>query len=694
MTMFHSPKKSLSRLLKPRSIAFIGGSEAEVALTKTLALGFEGEIFAVNPRREMLGGVKCLASVADLPAAPDAAFIAVKREPTVETVRTLARMGAGGAVIYASGFAEVGEEGKRLQAEMFEAAGVMPLMGPNCYGYVSYLDRAAPWPDEHGGAPRKTGVAIITQSGNIACNFTMTRRALPLAAIYALGNQADVDMAAMVEALAADERITAIGLHVEGLKDIAGFAQAAEIAIAARKPLVALKTGRSEQGAKVAMSHTSSLAGSDTLYDALFERYGIARATSVTAFVETLKFLHHGGPLKGGRLVSLSCSGGEAALVADMAVGRGVSFPAFDADTAAKVKATLSEYVAIDNPLDYHTFIWNQEEKLTATFSAVLSGGFDVGMLILDIPTTPGMSPATWLVTAAAWGKAAKATGARAAMVASLPECVSADVAEWLSARRIAPMAGLDDALTAFEAAARIGEAWARSEGRPQVLSPALVPGPVMAMSEHDAKRLLAGFGLRVPEGVVCPLSEAPAAAAKLGFPVALKTSSAALLHKTEAGGVALNLGSEADVEEAAQRLGRLAPEVLVERMAEGAVAELIVGVTRDPQFGLALVVGAGGVLTELLKDSAPLMLPTTRAEIERALERLKVWTLVTGFRGKSGDRAGVVDAVEAIARFAEAHADTLEELDVNPLMVLPPGRGAVAVDALIRIRQPSGHVS
>ena len=211
----------------------------------------------------------------------------MRREPTIEVVRALRAKGCGGAIIYASGFAETGDT--HLQDELLAAADGMPLMGPNCYGFVNGMARAALWPDEHGVDPRADGVAIITQSGNIACNFTMTRRSLPLAAIFAIGNQADVDMAQMLEALALDERITAIGLHIEGLKDIEAFARAAAIARDNRKPVIALKTGRSEQGAKVTMSHTSSLAGADTLYDALFDRYGIARMTSVTAFVETLE---------------------------------------------------------------------------------------------------------------------------------------------------------------------------------------------------------------------------------------------------------------------------------------------------------------------------------------------------------------------------------------------------------------------
>ncbi|MGQ0485429.1 MAG: acetate--CoA ligase family protein [Hyphomicrobiales bacterium] len=677
--------RSLTPLLHPRSIAFIGGHECDVAISRTRDLGFTGKIWAVHPKRDELGGIKTVHSVADIDGPVDAAFIAVKRQPTIEMVGELRKKACGGAVIYASGFAETGDT--HLQDELLAAAQGMPLMGPNCYGFVNGLARAALWPDEHGIEPCASGVAIVTQSGNIACNFTMTRRALPVACVFAIGNQADVDMAQMLAALAADERITAIGLHIEGLTDVPAFARAAAIARARRKPVLALKTGRSEQGAKVAMSHTAALAGADTLYDALFDRYGIARITSVTGFVETLKFLHHGGPMKDNRLVSMSCSGGEAALVADMAIGKQVQFPPFDVCTGPKVAATLNEYVAIDNPLDYHTFIWNDEAKLTATFSAVLGGGYDVAMLILDIPTTPKMRPDTWLVTAKALINAADATKARAAMVASLPECMPLTLADELARHGIAPLMGLDDALTAFEAAALIGRNWARRDAPPAMIATVKRGQGERILSEFAAKQLLKSHGLAVPEGLLCKAEDAVAAAQRLGLPVTLKVSSAAIAHKTEAGGVALNLKNAEEVKSAAARMAKLAPEVLVERMVKGAVAELIVGLKSDPQFGLALVAGAGGILTELLDDSVSIILPTSRAEIERALKSLKVWKLVEGFRGKSGDPLAVIKAVEAVAAFAEAHRGLVEELDVNPLLVLPDG--AVAVDALIKMRTP-----
>ncbi len=689
-------KFQLSRFLNPRSIAFIGGNECAIAITRTREFGFTGKIWAVHPKRDELGGIKTVKSVDEIDGPIDAAFIAVKREPTIDIVRTLRKKNCGGAVIYAAGFAEAGSA--ELQNELLKTADGMPLMGPNCYGFVNGLSRVALWPDEHGIKLRDTGVAIITQSGNIACNLTFTRRELPLAAIYTIGNQADVDIARMIEALCDDPRITAIGLHIEGLKDVSAFARAALKARANKKPIVALKTGKSEQGSRVTMSHTSSLSGADQLYDALFERYGIARVNTVTALAETLKFLHHGGPLSGSTLVSHSCSGGEAALIADMAVGRKVSFPPFAPDTTSKVTATLNEFVSIDNPLDYHTFIWNDEAKLTGTFTATLSGGFDCGVLILDTPTLPHLDASAWYKTARAFTAAAKVNKARAVVVASLPENMPEIMAAQLAAEGIAPMMGFDDMLTAVEAAAFIGENWRRAtppllshpdESRdpdfPSMRSLQVRIPTFVGMTEYEGKLLLQKYGLTIPTGKICTVNEAAGVAAEIGFPVALKTSSSTIAHKTEAGGVVLNLNSETEVQEAANRMAALGPEVLVEKMVQGAVAELIIGVKRDPQFGLALVVGAGGILTELLKDSATLLLPTSRDEITRALAGLRVWNLVQGYRGKKGDTEAVIKAVESVVAFAAAHESTLEELDINPLFVLP--QGCVAADALIRMR-------
>jgi acetate---CoA ligase (ADP-forming) len=674
---------SISRLLFPKSIAFIGGNECAVAIQRCHEFGFAGKIHAVHPKRDEICGVPTVKSVAEIEGPIDAAFVAVKREPTVDVVRELRAKNCGGAVIYAAGFAETGDG--QLQSDLLVAADGMPLMGPNCYGFVNGLGRVALWPDEHGIKFLDKGIAIITQSGNIACNMTFTRRALPLAAVFAIGNQADVDMARMIDFLSDDDRITAIGLHIEGVTDIEAFAKACVKARTNRKPIVVLKTGKSAQGAKTAQSHTASLAGADRLFDAFFKRYGVARVSSITALVETLKFLHHGGPLTDARLVSLSCSGGEAALAADMALTRNVSFPPFSRHAKPFVAATLNDFVAIENPLDYHTFIWNNEDKLQNTFTAVLGGGFDVGMLILDTPTQAHMNPSAWEKTARAFKTASQHQNARAAVVATLPECMPEHMADDLAKAGVAPMHGLDDALTAFEAAAFIGQNWAGKAKLPALANLITRKGKPVLLSEYDAKQLLKSFGLPVPKSSICKVAAAVKTASKIGYPVTLKISSSKLAHKTEAGGVILNLTSAKEVKAAATKLSKLGPELLVEQMVTGSVCELIIGITRDPQFGLALVIGAGGVLTELLQDTAALLLPATKAEITKACESLKIWKLVKGYRGKKGDAKAMLEAITAIAKFAAAHTDSLEELDVNPLLVLP--NGVVAVDALVRMR-------
>ncbi len=688
----------LQRLLNPRSIVFVGGAECAVAIERTRALGFEGRIWAVNPRRKQLGGVDTVAAVGDIDGSPDAAFIALPRATTAGVVSDLRALDCGGAVIYAAGFAESGDHS--LQQALLAAAAGMPLLGPNCYGFISAASRVALWPDEHGLSPLDRGVAIVTQSGNIGCNLTMLQRGLPLAALLTLGNQADVDVAEALASLAMDPRITAIGLHIEGLRDVAAFAAAAAVARAQRKPIVALKTGRSPQGARITLSHTASLAGADRLCDALFERQGIARVPTLTSLVESLKLLHFGGPLHGRQLLSLSCSGGEAALVADLAPEHGLSFPPFPETVARRLAATLDDLVTIDNPLDYHTFIWGRREQLENTFAVALEGRFDAAMLILDTPTHPAMKPDAWQLTARAFIEAQRRTRARAVVVASLPEGMPPALADELGRAGIAPLIGIDDALHALDAAAFIGAQgglptaqvlWSPHVGQDvaatglQGGAAAALHGVVETLSELEAKRLLASFGVEVPAAVECSIADAPSVAQQLGFPVALKIANVSIAHKSDFGGVALSLGSVDAVAAAAARMAGLGHRVLVERMADDAVAELIVGVVRDPQFGMALLLGAGGVLAELLSDTATLLLPATRADIEQALRKLKVWRLVEGYRGRSGDGATVVRAIEAVIAFADAHRDRLEELDINPLRVLPAR--AVAVDALIRLR-------
>lgn len=677
----------LSRLLSPASIAVIGGKEAAEVIRQCRRMGYSGEIWPVHPRHETVEGIPCFKDVSDLPSAPDAAFIGVRRDLTIGIVRELAAMGAGGAICYASGFRESGGDGNALQAALVEASGDMPILGPNCYGMINYLDGALLWPDQHGGKRVERGVALITQSSNIAINLTMNRRGVPIAFVMTMGNQAKVGVPEAIEALVDDPRVTAIGLHIEGIGDMAAFDRAALRARAAGKPVVAMKTGRSEAGAELTMSHTASLAGSDRLIDACFKRQGIARVHSLTALMETVKLLHTVGPLSGHDLASMSCSGGEASVMADTAEGRHIRFRPFDSADIARIRPTVTDLVTVSNPFDYHTFAWAKPDEMAAIFAAVMEGEIDLTMLVLDFPRADRCSTDDWDKAIEGLTIARDRTGGKAAIVATFPECMPESTAENLVEAGIVPLFGVEDALTAAEAAAFIGECLAKP--LPEPLDVRATPdAPRTALSEAEAKVLLSDYGLNIPEARIADSADAAVRAAmEIGTPVVVKATGRNIAHKSELGAVALNLREPEAVRTAAALMEGMGEGILVERMVEDAVAEVIVGVDRDPAIGPYVVLGSGGVLVELVGDSAVIPLPTNAAAVREALASLKVHKLMQGFRGKpAGDVDAVIEAVLAVARFTADHADRIAELDINPLMVRPEGKGAVTADALIRL--------
>ena len=679
--------RDLSRLFRPRHIAvFGGGFWGPNVVEQCQKMGFDGEVWPVHPTRDEMHGLKCYRTVEELPEAPDASFIGVNRNLTIEIVERLTRRGAGGAVCFASGFKESEGEidgGADLQARLLEATGDMPILGPNCYGVINYLDGALLWPDQHGGKRVDSGVAILTQSSNLLINLTMQQRGLPVAYCIAAGNQAQTGLAEMAMAVMDDPRVTAVGLHIEGISDVHAFEALAAKARQMRKPVVALKVGRSDQAQAATISHTASLAGGEAASRAFLTRLNMAMLRSVPEFLETLKLLHVHGPLPGRNLCPMSCSGGEASLIADAAVGRGVTFRALDPDQRARVKATLGEMVAVANPLDYHTFIWDDDPAMTATFSAMIGCGFDLSILIFDFPRLDRCSDAAWNGAVRAIAAAQRATAERVAVVATMPENMPESRSEELLALGLAPLLGLDEALAAAEAAASIAEGWAQPEPVPVLLGVSTL-GPARILDEAAAKAELTRHGLPVPEGAIATTpEEAATIASDIGFPVVLKGRGIA--HKTEAGAVRLDLRS-ADAVAAAARGMDYATGWLVEGMVEGAVAELILGVVRDPAYGYTLTIGAGGILTELLADTATLMIPASEADIRAALAGLKTAALLTGYRGRPhANLDAVVSACISLQAYVAEVDNRLEELDINPLMVTP--NGVVAADALIRLK-------
>ena len=419
--------RDLSRLLAPRSVAIFGGGWAVKVIEECERMGFRGEVWPVHPTKAEIGGRRAFASVADLPDAPDASFVGVNRHATIEVVRALRERGAGGAVLFASGFSETGDGD--LTEALLEAAGGMPVLGPNCYGFVNALEGAVIWPDQQGCRPVERGVAILSQSSNIAITLTMQRRGLPLAYVACLGNAAQTGLADLADALLADARVTALGLYVEGIGDAAAFADVVERARTAGKGVVVLKAGRSEAGQAAAVTHTAAMTGGAVASSAYLAQIGAGEVASLPELVETLKVLHAHGPIRAERLVSVSCSGGEAGLMADAAEAAGVALPPIPEREAARLKAVLGPLVTVSNPLDYQTFIWGDGARMGQVFTAAVEAG-DAGLFVLDLPRADRCSTASYDCVFEALKAARATTGKPVFAVATLPDSVDEAVAE------------------------------------------------------------------------------------------------------------------------------------------------------------------------------------------------------------------------------------------------------------------------
>lgn len=691
-----STTENLKRLLSPRSIAFVGGRIAQFAIRRNLELGYDGDMWPVHPTRTEMTGRRCYASVDDLPCAPDAAFIAVNREATIDVVKQLADAGAGGCACYAAGFAEMGEEGRKLQEQLVAAAGDMPLIGPNCFGAINYLDKCALWPYLFGGMPVDRGAALISQSGNIAMNLTMNQRSVNMTHVIAAGNQAVLGPGDYIDALLQDDRVIAIGMYIEGVDDLDHFSRAALAALHKGVPIVVMKVGKTDASARRSASHTSSLTGSDVLFDALFDRLGIIRVDSLNRLLETLKAFERSESLSGRNIISLSCSGGEAAIVADVVSKYDLETRPFSAAQMADLQSQFPNYVTVSNPFDYNTSIWGDRAAQQRCFTSAMRGDHDAAVLIYDHPTVVSEEVEEWLMTIDAFIAAHKTTGKPAFTICTVSELMSSELRDKLIANGITPLMGLDDGLFALSAAAKYRESHDTHATaatipmfQPRVDNDARA---AVFFDEWQSKRKLRELGLTVPLGEVATANDAMAVADRIGYPVVVKAVGEQFLHKSDVGAVFLNLQSAEDVGRAVARISENVAsscgpveQFLVERMTTGQIAELIIGVRRDELFGLALVIGAGGVLVELVADSASLLLPTDRATIMKALRSLSVFSLLQGFRGQdAADVDAIVEAVQALAEFAESNRGRLMELDINPLLVLPNGCGVVAVDALM----------
>lgn len=696
-------RRNLRRLLKPRHVAFIGGGAMEEAIEMLRAAGFDGKIWTVNPNGRTIAGIPSVSSVKDLPEAPDASFLYVPKSATNQIVGELAEMGAGGAIGFASGYAEIGDEGNALQAELNLAAGDMAVVGPNSNGILNYLDGVALWAvHDHEPIRRDRGVAIISSSGGLLFNFSVNLRGVNPGYLLSVGNQGVLDHSDYLDVVIDDPRVSAIGLYIEDPGDVVSLCAAAQRATARGLPVVALKTGASSLGAMVAQTHCGAIAASDDWMDALFDRCGIIRAPNLEAFMETIKLLSVADRPRGRRMAVLTNGGGDKAQVADAASLRGLELPQQSPAVREKLRAIIPDFATVSNPFDYNAyyagagpdvFAEDNPVMLEHCYRTMFEDPYDIVVMMGGSRVRPDGSYEPPGATEQAWiATNREETDRCVVQIASLPEHMPLEYIELLSANRVAPLQGLQSAMIAIDRAVAWSERQEELTGASGLLPLPEILEPRARRSlwpEARAKQVLSNLGLNTLEGQVTTPDKAGEVARKVGFPVVVKVAEPVLAHKAKAGGVALNLQSVEEVNAAVARMteamaaqGQPIETVLLERMVTGARAELFAGVGFDSRFGHALLLGRGGTDIEELRSFDLALLPMSSTELERFVRRNEALKHLS-----TKATEGVVAAAAAVANFAASHRDSLVSVDVNPLL-LTENDEVIAVDALVEVSE------
>lgn len=693
-----SPFSDLTHLFDPRSVVLVGASDRAASVGgRTLAnildhSAFRGTLQLVNAARPEIRGIACHRCVADLPAAPDLAVIAVPAQGVMEALRDCASLGVRICVILSSGFGETGEEGRAVEAEMaaLARASGMRLYGPNCPGVTNINKRlgftfSPAFKDDLRPGP----IGLATQGGGLGRNLLQSmQRGAGFALWCSTGNEVDLQVADFIHYMAGAPDVRVIGTILEGIKDGPRFLAAARAAAEAGKPMVALKIGRSEYGMRAAASHTAALTGSAEVNSAAFRQLGIIEVDDVDELVDVASLLARATPRGGERVAIFGSSGGACALAADMAGQAGLVLAELAPETTAALAAELPPFASLANPVDTTTVTLTNPAVIETTLAAVAN---DPAVSLVMMPMPLDYGPVSLTVAQR--------------MVAAQARSPVPLVPVWMSERPgpayhhfaeagLVPMRSLRNAAKAFR---RFVDHGARVAGTmPPGLGAGLPEAPTRTLSEAEGKAMLRQAGLAVPEGVLARTpAEAAAAAGQLGFPVAVKVASADILHKSDIGGVALGLGDAAAAEAAFAAVTTAAsrhhPEAriegaLVERMAPPGGVEMILAISRDPVLGHVMTCGLGGIHVEILRDAARRLLPVDAAEAGRMLRELRGFPLLQGARGAPPlDVDALCRAMAALSALVASRPERFEEIEINPLRV---GReGAWALDAVVTLR-------
>lgn len=689
----------ISKLLRPRAVAVVGASEKSGFGGDTCRNILENQadtshVYPVNPKKETVFGKKCYPTLADLPEEIDLVILCTSQKTIVDFLKQAKAKGAGAAVVYASGYSEVGTaEGKAFEKELVDAAKAldMVVMGPNCAGYINFGDDIFSFAFIGDYKGKKGNIGFVSQSGQF-CIDMMKSAEMKYSFAISAGNSAMVQMEDYLNFLIEDSNTKVIALYLEGVKNPHKFEACLQKAMEKKKPVVILKAGRSPKGQATAASHTGSMAGSDKTYDAVFEKFGVIRADdmqdlrSTSSLLATLRVLP-----KKPAFSAMCLSGGETAVSADTGFLHGIEYPDFSEVTLKKLNDMLPDFATPRNPLDMTAALCYDADAFASGITTVMSDpSIEMGLVGLTISDKVTVSND---IMFEGIRRAFEQIPDKPLAVMSFME--AARNKELVERFQNAGIPVLPTTKYGFRALQHLQDFISHDtiKREARLAIPEAHSANTRALSEYESKKLLADNGVPVDLGYIAKTkAEVKEYAEKIGYPLVMKVESNDILHKSDVGGVMLNIKSLEQAEEAYDKIlanaAQHAPNakingILMQKMLK-AGTEMIIGLNSDPQFGPMLLVGMGGVFVEVFKDAALYPVPLNHDEALHMLQSLKSFKLLNGYRGNPpADIEALTDMMVKISDFAYRKKDTLKELDMNPLFVYPKGEGVAIADAL-----------
>ena len=694
----------LQKLFTPQAVAVVGASHTEGKVGHSLMKnlvdhGYKGKIYPVNPKAEEIMGLKCTPDISSLPAGVDLAVIAIPAKLCPQAIEDCGRKGIGAAIVISAGFKEVGAEGKELEGRLFNAsmAGGVRVLGPNCLGLINTANKMDASFAAH--FPEAGNIAVLSQSGAI-CTAMLdwaVKNHIGFSKLISVGNKADIDEETLIEALSQDDDTRVIVGYLEDIMNGPHFMRTAEH-VTKKKPIILIKAGTTAAGSKAASSHTGSIAGAQMAYQCAFRRSGVLQAPSLEALFDYAQIFSYQPLLKGRRIAVVTNAGGPGIMAADAIENAGLSFAEISEGTVAKLREFLPATANFHNPIDIIGDA--RAETYGKTLEVVLKeDGIDGIVVLLTPQAMIDVAEAARIIVEVTKGSekpiAASFIGADK-VAAGIDILQRNNIPHYPTPERaVEAMAVLADYVKWLERPRRVIRRFAVNTTKvDRVINLNLKRG-MLNIGEQDSKAILSAYGFTVPSDRLARSSdEAVSAASEIGYPVVMKIVSPDIIHKSDAGGVKVGLNGPSQVRDAYElmmmRIKQREPEarlqgVLIQEMVtEG--WEIIVGMTRDPQFGPMLMFGLGGIYVEVLRDVSFQLAPITAEEALEMLVGTKTYKLLRGVRGeKSVDMSLVAECVQRISQLSMDFPQ-IQEMDINPLKISTAKAQATAVDARIRV--------